>query len=162
MGTAGHHIQAFRRHFAAADRLAPSSLLNEGATAPGTGEQAIQGRRQNHTQYRLAVLDQGNVDGELTVAADEFPGAVQRVHQPETLRHRRYPTGRCRFLGDHWNLRSMQGQGLKDQRLGALVGLGHRRRILLAAHLEIRAIDLPNQFACRAGNGDDVLQQYIR
>ena len=39
-------------------------------------------RRVHHAEHRHAVLDQGDVDGELAVALDEFAGAVERVDQP--------------------------------------------------------------------------------
>src|SRR3546814_198242 len=41
-------------------------------------------RRLDHSEQDLAVLDQGDVDGELAVALDELARAVERIDHPQT------------------------------------------------------------------------------
>jgi hypothetical protein len=94
---------------------------------------------------------------ELAVAADEFLGPVERIDEPEQPVMGRDAAGSCLLLGDHRDLRRQLAQVAQDHRLGALVGLGHRRRIFLAAHREIGAVDGHRGGACFACDRDDPL-----
>ena len=42
-------------------------------------------RRVDHAQHRFTLLNQGDIDGEFTVALDELFCPVQGVHQPVAL-----------------------------------------------------------------------------
>src|SRR5690606_35906779 len=71
---------------AAVNRLGRLVTLLAPATQPGAAPvEGVPGRHADNAEAHLAVLDQGDVDGEFLRAGNEFLGAIQRVDQPETL-----------------------------------------------------------------------------
>ena len=103
-----------------------------GAGAIAGIQQAL-GRGGDHGKGRSAVLDQGDVDRELTALAQKLPGAVQLVHQPEAApRAGGQAAGGGAFLGDDGDARIQADEMGDEDALGLLVGLGHRRAVGLA------------------------------
>jgi hypothetical protein len=129
------------------------------AAADDTGKEAPERRGQHGAEHRPAIFDERDVDGELAVAADEFLGAVERIDEPEAAPDLGHVAGGDRFLGHHGDVGRQRLQGRDDDGLGALVGLGHRRGVLLAAHGEVGRIDLEHHVAGTARDGNDVRQQ---
>src|SRR3546814_12921572 len=64
------------------DRQVAVAFAAERATAELAMPQLAGHRRLDHAEHRDAVVDQGDIDGELAIALDEFAGAVERIHQP--------------------------------------------------------------------------------
>jgi hypothetical protein len=65
------------RRLAHRDRHAAGAVADEGAEAARADSAFVQRRRVDHAEHRLAVLDQGDVDGELAVLVDELARAVE-------------------------------------------------------------------------------------
>ncbi|KDX38553.1 hypothetical protein AC96_5203 [Escherichia coli 2-156-04_S4_C2] len=163
MGTTGDHRQPRFRHRAAVDRPAFAGFLDEClATAVrrlAAGVQTPQGGRQHHPQAWAPLLDQGDVDGELAIAADEFLGAVQGIDQPETRGRRGQSAPACGLFGNGRHLGKALRQGFEDRRFGRFVGKGDRRSVILAANLEVGRIDLQNHRSRTAGGFDGRIEQ---
>ena len=113
-----------------------------GAERRGTGEsgfaaepQAIERGRIDRAGDRHAAFDERDVDGELAVAGDEFAGPVERIDQDEALGDLDRLARRRRLLGDDRDRRRQPSQTLADDRLGPLVGGGHRTAVPLGARL---------------------------
>src|SRR3546814_15805298 len=80
--SAGGHAQwRFRRH-ARAQRDIGLPVAAERALPARAVPQRAGHRRLDHSEQDLAVLDQGDVDGEPAVALDELARAVPRVTPP--------------------------------------------------------------------------------
>ncbi len=131
--------QAFRRRAARRDLLGRAvALLARGGAWTVAGIGHVPDRDMDDAEDRDAVLDEADIDGELAVAVDELLGAVERVDEPEEGRRRnRQAVRRRMLLGDDRDVRRRRGESLEDQRLGMLVGKGHRRGVVLAADGEI-------------------------
>src|SRR3546814_10363956 len=82
MSAGGHAQWRFRRH-ARAQRDIGFPVAAECALPARAVPQRAGHRRLDHAEQDLAVLDQGDVDGELAVALDELARAVERVHHPQ-------------------------------------------------------------------------------
>ena len=120
-------------------------------------------RRQHHAEHRLARLDQGDVDRELAVFAQELLGAIERVDQPErAVGDLRHVACGDRLLRDHRNLGSQLGEPGEDHRLGGLVGGGHRRGVGLGAHRHVAVVVLEDHRAGALGQHHDLGQQMIQ
>ena len=157
---AGDHGEPGGGDGAAGNGTPPRILLDKSAHSLGTGKQPRQRRRQHHAQGRATTFDQRNVDGEFTVAVDEFLGAVQGIHQPEACRHGGDVPGGRRFLGDHRSGgRELRERGQNDG-LGPLIRRGDRRGIGLAAHFKVRCVDLENRVARSPRDRQHQLQKF--
>ena len=138
MRTADGGDQAVLRRLAARDGLAPrrdraAPPARREARMPRLGlaeEQAVLCRRIDHAAHRHAVLDFGDVDRELAVAADEFLGAVQRIDQEEadgrSFGMRPAATSSSATIG---NAGRQLREPLEDEALGFVIGVGHRRMV---------------------------------
>ena len=100
-------------------------------------------RGMDDTQHRPVIVDQGDIDGELTVAFYEFPGAVQGIDQPEL------PPGLAVFLGfhrrflrQHGNVPVEAGQFTAYNLMGGSVGGRQRRPIGLGINVETAFVDV--------------------
>ena len=115
----------------------------------------------NHTQHRLADIDEGDVDGEFAVTVDEFLGAVERINQPEwgagdigrvTVFEGLFADDRV-FVGD------AAADGADNQFFGGLVGFRDRGLIGLFLDLEIGFVDLHDFLAGPLGDVADLGQK---
>ncbi|MDV7399972.1 hypothetical protein RZS08_51630, partial [Arthrospira platensis SPKY1] len=86
-------------------------------------------------------------------------GAVERVDQPEARCDRRHLPSGHRLLGDHRHIRRQCSQRWQDESFRPLVRLGHRRGIILAPNREVRRVDLHDQLARSADDGQQVFEQ---
>ena len=163
MAAAGHHHDR-RVPLPTTDRRALAALFLERpqAAAAGVGDRGD--RHVHHAQHRHAVFHQGDVDGELAVALDEFLGAVERVHQPETGPVLAVFIGDAAgFLGEHRNLRGQGLQARLDQVVGGAVGLGDRAVVVLVVHVHVAAIvDFKDGGAGVHGDGGYRAQQGVQ
>jgi len=73
------------------------------------------------------VLDERDVDGELSVPGQELLGAVERINQPVGLPRRANGRGgQAALLGDDREARREAGQPLAEQTVRRQIGLGER------------------------------------
>src|SRR5690606_28401451 len=85
-----------------------------------------------------ARCDQGNIHGELAVAADKLLGTIERVHQPVTL-----PTAALRpgdvgiFFRKYGDARVERPQALDDDFVRCQVGGGKGTLVVLAAYFVV-------------------------
>ena len=94
---------------------------------------------------------------------DELLGAVEGVDQPEgRLIHRRDPAGCDLLLGDDRDVRGQLAQAVENQRLGRLVGGGHRRGVGLGPDLDLTPVVLHQHHAGALGEGDDRIEELGR
>ena len=102
-------------------------------------EKAAQGRCQDDAGYRRSLVDQGDIDGEFAIAAEELLGAVERVNEIETLAGLRNEAGGGRFLGNYRNVGILALETGKNNPFRRLVGLGYRGQIgFLACRQRLR------------------------
>ena len=161
MTPAAGYRQLPRHHLADGDGL-PVSLqdLERAATLRADIGQLFD-RHRHHAQYRLMLVDQGDIDGEFTGAIDEFLGAIQRVHQPVTGPAQ--PGGRVghdRFFRQDRNVRRQRRQPRHDDPVRCMVGCGDRRIVILGDDLDRigRVINLENGCSSLLGNGQYLFQ----
>ena len=160
MRAAGYDRQTRGRYATARDGLAaPRFVFHEGAGTGGSGEQSPRRRRKHDPKHRGVPLDERDIHREFAVAIDELACAIQWIDEPESFRdHRNSSRGRG-LLGDDLQARRDAGERRQDQRFGAVVGLGHRRRVAFAFDLELGGVDLHDDRAGRAGDRDDPVEQ---
>src|SRR6185503_2657020 len=126
-----------------------------GAMADETAVQRPPRGREHHAQARRTVDDQADVDGIIVAAANELPGAVERVDQEIDVVVGRDASGGHLFLGDHRNARRGAGERGENDQLGRAVGLRHRRAVNLALNLETPRDNLEDRLTGLArGDGD--------
>ena len=125
---------------------AVGQFLDTGAIRAGIEQPPLR-RRVNHAANRHAVFHQRDIHREIPPALDELLGAVQRIDEPE----QRPDLGRlsCRngLLGHDGHGGRQVLQRLDDEGLGALIGLGDRRLIILAADREVGGVHLQDDVA---------------
>jgi hypothetical protein len=116
----------------------------------------------NHAQDRRAVLDQGDVDGELAVALDELLGAVQRIDQPVA------PPGAAggigdvaAFLGQAGDVGRQSGQAVFDDLVRGQVGGGQGTVVVFVRDVECATVDRQDRFARILGKRDQRREQVI-
>ena len=83
MRATAYHAQ--RRSRMSADRDGHASAPTGFAPCARAGNSTVGGVTDGNVDYaqlRAVPQDQGDVHRELAIARDEFPGAVQRIHQP--------------------------------------------------------------------------------
>ena len=74
------------------------------------------GRHRYHPKHHAALLDQGDVDGELLAARDEFLGPVQRIDQPPALPAGAHALGDVGvFFREHRDAWVQSGQPVQNQ-----------------------------------------------
>ena len=106
------------------------------AVALGIGiEQPPLGRCIDHPAQRHTVCDQGDINGEIATALDEFLCPVQRIDDDEGVGGLGVAVGL--FLGHQHDVGKFRPQPGRDQGIGGLVRLGHRAVIRFGAHVEI-------------------------
>ena len=100
-----------------------------------------------------AGLNEGDVDGKLTVALDEFLGAVKGIDEPEGSPPDagRQAVGEG-FLADDREFVRHFLDFPGDQGLGSLVGGRDRRRVVLRLDVEVRGVDLHDLLAGALGD----------
>jgi len=120
------------------------------------------GWREHDAEHGVTGVDQGDVDGELTVAVDEFFGAIEWIDEPEAGGagvNVRDATGGDRLFGHHRSARVEAREPLEDDGLGPLIGEGDRRLVRLGVHRKIPLVNEADHRAGLEGNVFDVLEQ---
>src|SRR5690606_6605186 len=118
------------------------------------GHQVSGGGLQNQPQHGNTVADQGDIDGELRAAGNEFPGAIQGIQQPAVTPLAPLIPGLSRgFLGNHGHPRQQLVQTGQDKLLGQVVGGGYRRVVALAGGDDPPAADSHDGRPGAAGQG---------
>ena len=107
----------------------------------------------------MAVLDQGNIDGEVAAPLYELLGAIERINDEELTAHIGDASGGSLFFGHDRDQGGEAGQIGQDDGFGGRVGQGHRRGIGLHRHIKGRIIDVPDRLACRMGADHQTLKQ---
>ena len=105
------------------------------------------------------MIDERDIDCELTIAAEEFARAVERVDEEEGVAVRGDPAGGDLLLGDDRDAGSCSRQCGEDDQLGGAVGLRDRRAVGLVLDVEPVGDDLKDRRARFLGGGSDILQQ---
>src|SRR5512143_277663 len=124
-------------------------LALEGALSAASGVVDADDRRIDHTQYRLVMVDEGDSDGELSGATDEFAGAVERVDQPVAL-----PAGTLAerdaggLFGEYRDAGREVGQACIDHLMGGHVRFGERGHVLLVLDTEAGFVDFKDASSC--------------
>ena len=147
-----------RRHTRGLRRPEPSS--SKACAADDAGEQATQCGREHDPEHGATVLDECHIDREFAIARDELARAVERIDQPEAIRKRGHPACAHGLFGDDRHIRREARELGLDQRLGAGVGLGHRRGVMLGCDLERRRIDLHDDRTGGAGDRDHPVEAF--
>ncbi len=95
----------------------------------GAAPQQAEGRGEHHPRHRAVRLDEGEIDGELRAAGEEFLRAVERIDQQEALGQRGGRGGI--FLAHHRDPRQGGGKAGQQDALGGKVRLGQRAAVRL-------------------------------
>ena len=152
MRAARHHDEAVVRGRAAPDRdrfalATRTPRLAAGDLGAGPVGHAAR-RHVDGPDRGCAVLDQRDVDGELSVAADELARAIEGIDEPErdALDVRHDARGDL-LLGDDRELGRELCQSSEDDLLSGVVGGRHRRGVVLRLDLEVGLVDLQHRRA---------------
>ena len=115
------------------------------------------------TEHRAAVFDEADQHRELAVAGDEFPGAIERIDQPETRRRRAgKPRLRHGLLGHHRNVGKGLAEHFDNDSFRGEIGLGDRRQIAFLGDLACWiGISAHHRFAAGLGGAQGNLEQGI-
>lgn len=171
MRAAGEHADTIHRRRANGDgrNVADAAVRDGPLEGPGFGFAVVpdfpapidlfEGWCGNHAEHRAAVLDQGDVDGELAVLLQEFLGSVERVDQEVPRTCRRQLAGFDRFFGHHRNVGELFRKARKNDFLGCRVGLGHRRPVDLVLDLERFRVDFEDFLS--GPQGQQVQERYL-
>ena len=98
---------------------------------------ALQLRRRHHAEHDLVVDDQRDQRRPDRHAADEVLGAVDRVDHPAPLA----VPGRALLLAGDRVAGAHPRQRAPDALLDRLVGVGHRRQVRLAHHVQVERLE---------------------
>ena len=145
------------------DRLRCAAVLGlEGAAAFPGKVIDIQNGYVNYAEYAPVAGNQRDIDGEFTVALDEFPGAVERVDQPVGVPQLALLERQCRrLLRQHRDVGCKLGQRRDDGVVGCHVRVGQRRFVVLVFDVKTGFVNLENFFAGLARYRDAVPAQCI-
>ena len=103
------------------------------------------GSRQRHrAQNRTPSFHQADIHREIIAPGGEFPRAIQRVYQPETLGMGGRGAGGDFFFGDYGNIGGRGAQPLHNQGFGNAISLRHRGMVGFPFHREARGLDRHN------------------
>ena len=138
---AAHHHQPIGRGRAGADRACAGGVALEGAAANPAPEDLACRRQRHGAQHGAARHHQADIHREIVTPGGEFPRAVQRVHQPETLGMGGRGAGGDFFFGDYGNIRGGGAQPLHNQGFGDAISLRHRGMVRFPFHREARGLD---------------------
>lgn len=100
----------------------------------------------DNPKHRATLFDQGDVDREFAVSADEFLRAVERIDQPESAAgilstmNLGNTAGRDSLLRHDRNVRQQRAEQRKDQCLGGVVGRCYRRLVGLDAGFDLAVV----------------------
>lgn len=139
-----------------------ATLAPPGTLAGDAAVRQVQGRGHDEAKHGLMVFDEGNVDRELPVALDEFPSAIEWIHEPE-------PTpvsadgelvliGR-RLLGQHRDVRCKTAEACRNRTVGSLVCCRQGRGVGLFLYRKISGIDLEDGMRGILADGQDIIEQ---
>ena len=114
----------------------------------------------NDAEDGPAGVDDGDIDGEFSVALDKFLGSVERIDEPErgVADVRRVAGGECFLADDRVLVGDAHLDGALDQFLGRLVGFRHRRGIGFFLNLEIGLVDFHDFLAGPSGDVANLFQ----
>jgi hypothetical protein len=120
-------------------------------------------RRLDHAEHRHAVLDEGDVDGELAIALDELARAVERIDhpQPRPAPAQRRGNRIGGFLRQHRHVRRQVAQAGDDAAVRGEVGRGQRAGIGLVRDVEVVGVDREDLRGRRPRDPDDALADVI-
>jgi hypothetical protein len=83
----------------------------------------IERRRVDNPQHRLAVIDKRDIDCELSIPADEFLRAIERIDKPElTPLFSLLILWNCRFFGDYGHERIPLSEIVYNRAFGRSIG----------------------------------------
>ena len=98
------------------------------------------------------MFDDRDIDGEFAVAADEFAGAVERVHEREAMPVFGHAAFTGLLFGNHHQARISFCQRIQNERFGFLVCCGYRRGIALLVDVKIAFVDIHDHGASLEGD----------
>ena len=138
-----------RRHSVAAgagpDRGSSLSLVEPGACADAAAVQSKRRRSEDNAELRPVVLNEADVHGIVVAAANELPGAVERVDQEIGLAVLgNAPRGHL-FLGYYRNPWGSPRQRRENDQLGCPVSVSDGGRISFGLGFEAAADNLQNR-----------------
>ena len=121
--------------------LTPGGADEEGTAAPRAHEKLVGDRHVDEAQDGCAGLDEGDVDGKIAVALDEFLGAVQRIDEPEAVKIFALGVGDLLvLLGDDGVTGGQVPEAGDDDVVGGAIGAGEGRFVGLDFDAEVFAV----------------------
>ena len=110
----------------------------------------------DHAEHRSAIFDQGNIDREFAVTADEFAGAVEWIDQEKTALDRGFRVALRTLFRYHRDMRKPRFEAGDNDRVGGTVGLGDRAFVRLMVDSKVHVIDPHDGCARLQGEGADL------